>query len=165
MRLGWSPGSNQSGVNSLLQAYEGKFECQELQFGQPISDRASTHALSTCEPLAASFYALARWPASPWAGTDGSAATQVEKQQAKFFSIYVDQKTIDSGFVIAAHSPTLSKFKLLLFEQTPDGQWELVGQVCRSQKQRRCAMPHSQLPPLAYYAKGLISSSYEPFQT
>lgn len=57
-------------------------------------------------------------------------AVQVEKQCAKFFTMHVDQDTIDKGFIIAAHSPALSKFKLLLFEQAPDGhQWELVRQV------------------------------------
>lgn len=57
-------------------------------------------------------------------------AAQVEKQCAKFFTMHVDQDTIDQGFIIAAHSPALSKFKLLLFEQAPDGhQWELVRQV------------------------------------
>ena len=57
-------------------------------------------------------------------------AAQVEKQCAKFFTMHVDQDTIDRGFIIAAHSPALSKFKLLLFEQAPDGhQWELVRQV------------------------------------
>ena len=57
-------------------------------------------------------------------------AVQVEKQCAKFYTMHVDQDTIDQGFIIAAHSPAVSKFKLLLFEQAPDGhQWELVRQV------------------------------------
>lgn len=56
---------------------------------------------------------------------------QVEKQSAKFYTIHVDQQTIDEGFIIAAHSPAVSKFKLLFFEQTPEGQWELIRQVWR----------------------------------
>jgi hypothetical protein len=62
--------------------------------------------------------------------TNGYMAVQVEKQCAKFYTMHVDQDTIDQGFIIAAHSPAVSKFKLLLFEQAPDGhQWELVRQV------------------------------------
>jgi hypothetical protein len=69
-------------------------------------------------------------------------AVQVEKQCAKFYTMHVDQDTIDRGFIIAAHSPALSKFKLLLFEQAPDGhQWELVRQVTTINESHSCAPP------------------------
>ena len=39
------------------------------------------------------------------------------------------QAHLDAGFFIAAHSTAGSKFKLLLFEQSAEGQWELLMQA------------------------------------
>lgn len=39
------------------------------------------------------------------------------------------QEHLDSGFLIGAHSTAGSKFKLLLFEQGAEGQWELLMQA------------------------------------
>ena len=39
------------------------------------------------------------------------------------------QAHLDGGFFIAAHSTAGSKFKLLLFEQSAEGQWELLMQA------------------------------------
>ena len=54
---------------------------------------------------------------------------QVDKQRAKFYTIFITQEDIDSGFLISCHSPIASKFKLLMFEQAEHGQWELIVQV------------------------------------
>jgi hypothetical protein len=53
---------------------------------------------------------------------------QVDKQKAQFFTLELSSATIEEGFSIAAHSDS-SKFKLLLFERTPEGAWELLTQV------------------------------------
>ena len=54
----------------------------------------------------------------------------MEKQGANWYSLEVSQQQMDAGFVISAHSAGGSKFKLLLFESTPEGVNELVAQVC-----------------------------------
>jgi len=41
----------------------------------------------------------------------------------------VRREMLDAGFFIGAHSAAGSKFKLLLFEQGDDGQWELLMQA------------------------------------
>jgi hypothetical protein len=116
-------------VPSVSQAYEGKFECEELQFGQRVSDKARWQSSDVCQYNALASFQIAALTQVPIT-LARHMAVQVEKQCAKFFTMHVDQDTIDQGFIIAAHSPALSKFKLLLFEQAPDGhQWELVRQV------------------------------------
>ena len=52
----------------------------------------------------------------------------MEKQQAKFYLLHISQQNIEEGFLIKASSAA-SKFKLLLFESTPEGTWELLAQV------------------------------------
>lgn len=52
---------------------------------------------------------------------------KVDKQKAQFFTLELSSATIEEGFSIAAHSDS-SKFKLLLFERTPEGAWELLTQ-------------------------------------
>lgn len=54
---------------------------------------------------------------------------QVKKAGVVFYEMEITQQHIDSGFAIGAHSTTGSRFKLLLFEQAKDGQWELLVQV------------------------------------
>jgi len=68
-------------------------------------------------------------PGNQYPSTRCNFIDQVEKQTARFYTIYVTQQIIDDGFVIAAHSLALSKFKLLMFEQTTDGQWEMIAQA------------------------------------
>jgi len=58
-----------------------------------------------------------------------SMHVQVEKQLARFYSLHITQQQLDQGFVISAYSTQSSKFKLLLFEATPDGRHELVFSV------------------------------------
>ena len=53
----------------------------------------------------------------------------MDKGQAAFYDIMITKEDIDSGFVIGAHSPVGSKFKLLLFEETETGRWEVHHQV------------------------------------
>lgn len=45
------------------------------------------------------------------------------------WQVEVAQAHLDGGFFIAAHSTAGSKFKLLLFEQSAEGQWELLMQA------------------------------------
>lgn len=52
---------------------------------------------------------------------------KVDKQKARFFTLDLSAAVIEEGFVIAAHSDS-SKFKLLIFERTPEGAWELLAQ-------------------------------------
>ena len=54
---------------------------------------------------------------------------QVQKQQARFYLLQITQQQIDEGFLIRASSANNSKFKLLLFECTPEHTWELLAQV------------------------------------
>eukprot|EP01025_Chloroclados_australasicus_P065888 TRINITY_DN8998_c0_g1_i1.p1 TRINITY_DN8998_c0_g1~~TRINITY_DN8998_c0_g1_i1.p1 ORF type:complete len:436 (-),score=33.40 TRINITY_DN8998_c0_g1_i1:249-1466(-) len=61
----------------------------------------------------------------------GEFSGVVSKQQAHFFSIKIDQQTIDEGFCIVAHStPQQSRFKLLLFDLSGEGgyTWSLAHQ-------------------------------------
>lgn len=55
---------------------------------------------------------------------------QVDKQGANWYSLEVRQEHLDAGFVISGHSAGGSKFKLLMFESTPEGVNEIVAQVC-----------------------------------
>ena len=64
-----------------------------------------------------------------WTDAQSIGRVQVDKAQAQFYELEVSQAHIDSGFVIGAHSAVGSKFKLLLFEKLPGGQWELLLQV------------------------------------
>ncbi|KAK9820520.1 hypothetical protein WJX72_011236 [[Myrmecia] bisecta] len=57
-----------------------------------------------------------------------STSGKVEKSNVAFYELDLQQSHIDAGFVIAANSPVASKFKLLLFEQTDKGSWELLMQ-------------------------------------
>ena len=52
-----------------------------------------------------------------------------EKMCRALWQVEVAQAHLDSGFFIAAHSTAGSKFKLLLFEQSAEGQWELLMQA------------------------------------
>ena len=63
---------------------------------------------------------------------------QVKKAGVVFYEMPITQQHIDDGFAIGAHSLTGSRFKLLLFEQAQDGQWELLVQAwtCPLQQQQ-----------------------------
>ena len=54
---------------------------------------------------------------------------QIDKTAAAFYELAVTQRQIDEGPIIAAHSRAGSRFKLLLFERTWEGHWEVVAQV------------------------------------
>lgn len=56
---------------------------------------------------------------------------RVDKSGCHYYTLDLEQRHIDAGFVIGAHSPAGSKFKLLMFETTDNsrgGQWDLVLQ-------------------------------------
>ncbi|KAK9826758.1 hypothetical protein WJX81_006391 [Elliptochloris bilobata] len=57
-----------------------------------------------------------------------AVAGRVEKSACHFYTVEVLQEQLDGGFFIAAHSTAGSKFKLLLFEQGAEGQWEVLMQ-------------------------------------
>mmetsp|Transcript_10383 Transcript_10383/g.31263 ORF Transcript_10383/g.31263 Transcript_10383/m.31263 type:complete len:409 (-) Transcript_10383:1044-2270(-) len=71
---------------------------------------------------------------------------KVEKQQAKFYLLHISQQNIEEGFLIKASSAA-SKFKLLLFESTPEGTWELLAQddSTKMAKQRVASFMHLHL--------------------
>lgn len=52
-------------------------------------------------------------------------SNRVDKAGCHYYALDVSQQHIDQGFVIGAHSVAGSKFKLLMFETTTEGQWEL----------------------------------------
>lgn len=52
---------------------------------------------------------------------------KVDKQKARFYILDLNSAVIEEGFSIAARSDS-SKFKLLVFERTPEGAWELLTQ-------------------------------------
>ena len=54
---------------------------------------------------------------------------QVDKTAACFYEIRLSRQQIDGGIIFAAHSKIGSRFKLLLFERSPEGRWELAVQV------------------------------------
>ena len=59
----------------------------------------------------------------------GEAITnRVAKAGCQFYTLDLAQQHIDAGFCIGAHSVAGSKFKLLMFEATEEGQWELLLQ-------------------------------------
>ena len=66
---------------------------------------------------------------------------QVDKQGAKWYTLSVTQQHLDAGFVISAYSASASKFKLLLFERTPEGVNELAAQVLRLATGKSSAAP------------------------
>ena len=53
---------------------------------------------------------------------------RVDKWGCHYYLLELAQRHLDSGFVVGAHSSAGSKFKLLMFERTSDGQWDLVLQ-------------------------------------
>ena len=53
---------------------------------------------------------------------------RVDKSGCHYYLLELAQSHMNSGFVIGAHSSAGSKFKLLMFERTSDGQWDLVLQ-------------------------------------
>ena len=53
---------------------------------------------------------------------------RVDKSGCHYYLLELAQRHLDSGFVVGAHSSAGSKFKLLMFERTSDGQWDLVLQ-------------------------------------
>ena len=58
-----------------------------------------------------------------------AASMQIDKTAAAFHELALTQQQIDEGFIIAAHSKAGSRFKLLLFERTSEGFWEVIAQV------------------------------------
>lgn len=54
---------------------------------------------------------------------------QVDKAGVVFYELTVTEQHVTQGFAVGAHSVQGSRFKLLLFEQTVDKQWELLTQV------------------------------------
>ena len=52
-------------------------------------------------------------------------SNRVDKAGCHYYALDLSQQHIDRGFVIGAHSVAGSKFKLLMFDATPEGQWEL----------------------------------------
>lgn len=54
---------------------------------------------------------------------------QVEKAAGNFYTLQLTEQQVEAGFVIGVHSKVGSRFKLLLFETTPSGQWELLVQA------------------------------------
>lgn len=54
---------------------------------------------------------------------------QVDKAGVVFYELTVTEQHIAEGFAVGAHSIQGSRFKLLLFEQAVDTQWELLTQV------------------------------------
>ena len=46
-----------------------------------------------------------------------------------FYELTVTEQQAKEGFAVGAHSPQGSRFKLLLFERSSDGQCELLTQV------------------------------------
>ena len=55
-------------------------------------------------------------------------SSRVEKAGAQYYTLELQQRHIDEGFAIGAHSVAGSKFKLLMFEANEAGQWELLLQ-------------------------------------
>ncbi|EIE19270.1 DnaJ-domain-containing protein [Coccomyxa subellipsoidea C-169] len=55
-------------------------------------------------------------------------SNRVEKAGCQYYTLDLTQRHIDQGFVIGAHSVAGSKFKLLMFEATEEGQWEMLLQ-------------------------------------
>ena len=53
---------------------------------------------------------------------------RVDKSGCHYYLLELSQSHIDSGFVIGAHSSAGSRFKLLMFERTREGQWDLMLQ-------------------------------------
>lgn len=53
---------------------------------------------------------------------------KVDKAGVVFYELTVAEQHITDGFAVGAHSAQGSRFKLLLFEQATDGQWELLTQ-------------------------------------
>lgn len=47
----------------------------------------------------------------------------------RWFQLQVSQRQINAGVVLSAHSPTASRFKLLLFVRSAEGRWEPVCQA------------------------------------
>ena len=103
----------------MTAAYDGSFLANPIQFNSPVTDKVPK---------------LDNVPISP----SGPASLmtlptpvhmQVEKQLARFYSLHITQQQLDQGFVISAYSTQSSKFKLLLFETTPDCRHELVFSV------------------------------------
>jgi hypothetical protein len=55
-------------------------------------------------------------------------SSRVEKAGAQYYTLELQQRNINEGFAIGAHSVAGSKFKLLMFEANEAGQWELLLQ-------------------------------------
>ena len=53
----------------------------------------------------------------------------MDKAGVVFYELTVAEQHITDGFAVGAHSAQGSRFKLLLFEQATDGQWELLTQA------------------------------------
>ena len=66
---------------------------------------------------------------------------RVDKSGCHYYLLELAQRHLDSGFVVGAHSSAGSKFKLLMFERTSDGQWDLVLQE-DSMKVQHFTPPH-----------------------
>jgi len=110
----------------LTAAYDGSFFTTPIQFNSPVTDKVLQAGLRAHESF---------WPCSSCVLTRHSSSlatpvhVQVEKQLARFYSLHITQKQLDEGFIISAFSTQSSKFKLLLFEATPDGRHELAFSV------------------------------------
>eukprot|EP00884_Botryococcus_braunii_P022977 jgi/Botrbrau1/9363/Bobra.354_2s0019.1 len=55
-------------------------------------------------------------------------ASKVDKGNVHFYELEVTQRDIEEGFLVGAFSQVGSKFKLLVFERTGEGPWELLLQ-------------------------------------
>ena len=87
---------------------------------------------------------------------------QVDKQRAKFYTIFITQEDIDSGFLISCHSPIASKFKLLMFEQAEQGQWELIVQVMSNMSLPRMPPPSASTVHCGFSAIGVACLAHWP---
>ena len=105
-------------TNVVDAAYEGQFKATRLAFAQSIADKVCFRIL--VQSMRALFWSKC---------THCQHLLQVDKGQAAFYDIMITKEDIDSGFVIGAHSSVGSKFKLLLFEETENGRWEVHHQV------------------------------------
>lgn len=118
-------------VQVLSAAYDGTILPSPLQFGETVSDKVRApddpklcHHIVELEASCA-----LSGQCHEVLINQAGCLRQVEKQCANWYSLDVSQEQMDAGFIISAHSTGGSKFKLLMFEHTPEGGNELVAQV------------------------------------
>ena len=70
----------------------------------------------------------------------------MDKGGINVYEMRVSQQQISDGFAVGAYSPQGSRFKLLLFQQDPKGEWDQLAQAsdhCQCFEQK-CPTLHQQ---------------------